>query len=185
MYIPLYQGVLGDFLSGKSTTPPNVTMNNVLKWVRAGSPAQRQVAWNALIGPIKAPQDPGVLQATAGLAAHVDTAARRLLSRLYLDAESTRGDFTADPPADPAWAPLLVAQLRGNLLNLDGARGFSTRRLCVDVLKKLQTLPAYQVLLEAHDQVNAEITNATGANRALAEDLLARINAAIQPYFVN
>jgi hypothetical protein len=176
--------VLGDYLGFQSDTAPNVTLNNVLNWVRAGSDAQRLVAWKAVVTPVHAPADPALLQATPTLGARLDTVARRILQRLYLDDVSLRGSiFTADPPADPQWIPSVLTELRGNLENLDGVRTFPTRRVCVDILKRLQTEEAYDILVEAKAALGVERLKLSPADQALADDLLARIDTAIHPYF--
>ena len=108
------------------------------------------------------------------------------IGRLYIDAANLRGNFTNDPTAtDAALNTAIVAEIRGNLLNVDGVRTFTTRRLTVDVLKKLQTSAAYAVLKEGRDALAMAIPTMTGDTRAQSEDLLARIDKAIQPYFNN
>jgi hypothetical protein len=185
LYIPAYQGVLNAYLSGTSLTAPNTTLNNVLKYVRAGSAAQRTTAFSTAVTPVHAPADAAALAATPGLGARIDTVAHRILQRLYLDPATVRGSFSADPPADPTFLASVLVELRGNIENLDGVRSFPTRRTCVDVLKKLQTQDAYNILVEAKAKLATEKLSLGPADQALADDLLARIDAAIHPYFAN
>ncbi len=68
-------------------------------------------------------------------------------------------------------------------MNVDGVRSYETRRVCVDVLKKLQNASALAILREARDALVAGKVSLTGADLAQAEDLQVRIEKAIQPYF--
>jgi hypothetical protein len=152
--------------------------------VRAGATSDKKVAAYKLASDGLFNVDSSLFT-TPGYGARVDTAARRLLSRLYLDAESTRGDyFKKDPPADAKLTPLVIGHLRENLMNTDKVRTFPTRRAAVDILKKLQIQSAYNVLVEARNWIAFERTTLTGADQALADDLLARIDVAIRPYFI-
>ncbi|MCS6913144.1 MAG: zinc-dependent metalloprotease [Myxococcales bacterium] len=183
---PFYDQVTNDFLEGRSTTAPNNAINRVAQYVRAGAtPAVRMAAWDRLIAPVRVPIAPARLM-IPGLGARADFVARRILSRLYLDAPNLRGTFQADPPAtDPALQAAIVAELRGNLLNLDGVRSFPTRRVAVDILKKLQSSAAHAVLREARDALAMALPGLMGEARAQSEDLLARIDRALSPYFLN
>jgi hypothetical protein len=186
-YTPFYQSVVRDYLTLASTTAPNTTLNNVLQWVRSGTPAQRLAAFHTVIDPVHAAApDPTQPPVSPAVGSRIDTVARRIVSRLYLDAASLRGQyFTADPPADLAYLAALRVELRGNLLNLDGMRTYPTRRVMVDVLKKQQTVEAYNILVEAKDLLAYQRKNLTGTDGALSDDLAARIDAAIHPYFTN
>ena len=94
------------------------------------------------------------------------------------------GTLVPLPPLDPVVGGLLRAELRANLLNLDGFRSFPTRRVSVDALKTWQTLPAYEVLREARVAlVPPAEPPLPGDQQALVEDLLARIQRAVTPYF--
>jgi len=185
---PLYSPVLADYLAARSNVQPNNTLNNVLKYVRAGTAAKRAAAFALVTDGVRAPLDPAAVAALpAGRGARIDGMARKILSRLYLDAAELRGtDFTADPPStDAAFTAALLAELRGNLVNQDRLRSFATRRVCVDILKKLQTQAAYQVLVEARAGLVAERVTLGPIDAALLDDLAARIDAATSPYFTN
>jgi hypothetical protein len=184
-HAPRYTDVLVDYLEGRSSSSPGTTMNNVLKYVRSSPSATvRQNAWQIAVDLLRVPAPPAKLAAYMNYGANVDTMSRRLFARMYLDSSSARGEFAADPPAgDATLQAAVLAQLRANLLNVDAIRSFPTRRACVDVLKKFQTQAAYDALLEARATLTAQRANLTGANLALTDDLIARIEAAIRPYF--
>jgi hypothetical protein len=171
-----------DYLEGRSNVQPNNTLNSVLQWVRAGTPAERLQAWNIAIDGFQAPA-PG--NAAPGYGARADVMAKKLLSRLYLDAANLRGRFNADPPRDAQVTPRLMTELKNNLLNVDAIRSFPTRRVCVDILKKLQTTDALMVLREARAFIEASKVNLSGADLAQTEDLVKRIDIALNPYFTN
>ena len=184
-YGPSYTSVLGDFLSGANPTAPNNTLNNVLKYVRAGSAAQRLDAWQQAIAGLQVPADANKVATVPGYGARVDFAAHRLLARLYLDDASLRGDFTADPAVDAQVTPLVLKELQGNLVNSDNIRTYATRRAMVDILKKMQTQAAYDALVNARATINAGLGALSGSELNDAQDLLARIDEATHPYFTN
>jgi hypothetical protein len=181
-YAPRYQAFLQAFLNGQVGSPPNNSLNGMLQYVKDGSPEQARSAWATVIAPIKVPVAASAL-AKPGYAARVDAAARRVLSRLFLDPPQLRGRFFDDlTPWSAAYADI-YAEVQGNLLNTDGARSFTTRRATVDILKKTQTLAAYNALLSARAQIASARSALTGDAAALTDDLLARIDAATHPYF--
>jgi hypothetical protein len=119
----------------------------------------------------------------AGYGARRDILARRVLSRLWLDPANLRGSITADPLPDPALLALWLPELKGTLLNSDGFRSYPTRRVAVDVLKKMQLLEAQAVLREVRPALVAELGGLAGDARLLHQDLLSRLDAALSPYF--
>jgi hypothetical protein len=185
-YGPGYQDVASEYVNGINPAAPNNTLNNVLKYVRSSPmPAQRIAAWTIASAPVlvgafdtEVAQNPLVGQ-------RIDFLARRLFTRMFLDAASARGGFTADPPigTDPALQAAIIAELRGNLLNLDGFRSYATRRACVDILKRVQLVAAYRTLIEASQMLTAQLPTLSGDQALLAEDLLNRINRANSPYY--
>jgi hypothetical protein len=74
-------------------------------------------------------------------------------------------------------------QLRGYLLDSDGIRSFTTRRMAVDLLKRAQTIEAFEVLREARGLIAVAQLQESGARALETEDLLRRIDRAITPYF--
>ena len=178
---PYYQSVLANFLAGNSG-PPNLSLNGVLAFVRAGNTVDEvNAAWAITMKGLSV--DPAHVPADAMLAARTDFMGRRVLSRLFLDDSSLRGTFTNDPDrSNPVFADMM-AQIQGNLGNADGFRSFRTRRAMVDILKKLQTVQAYDALRSTRDSIAAQRASMTGDQAALTDDLLARIDAATHPYF--
>lgn len=69
------------------------------------------------------------------------------------------------------------------MLNLDGVRTRATRRVAIDILKKLQTYDAYTVLREARDAVDASLPGLSGQARMDAEAQASRLRLATSPYF--
>jgi hypothetical protein len=154
----------------------------VLSFVRAGQDGDPLRAWEIAMADLRAPIAPE-LAADPSTAAAIDRA-----SRLVFDFLLLRGSEATRIQASPSNAAVLVAivnDLRGNLLDLDGIRSFETRRLAVDALKKLQRTDAHRVLVEARAQL-VTLLAAGGLDpdeESRSADLLARIDAAISPYF--
>ncbi len=184
---PGYQKVLGEFLKGTSAGAPNGRLNTLLKWVKAGTPAQRSQAFTYLMSDLRVGGD---LTARGFIPARVDQATANVFARMYLDAPEKRkvagnsGGFLADAPIDATVTPILIAELRGNLVNLDKFRSFATRRIAVAVLKKMQIPAALAVLTEARKTIVAgqpAIVDASDA--AETAELVSRIDAAMNGYF--
>ena len=120
----------------------------------------------------------------AATASLIDGWERRVLSRLVLDDEADRGNFTDDPDAeDPALGPALIAELKAVLMNGDKIRSYKSRRTMVDILKKLQTAAAYGVLRDAKTALEASRASTPAAEVPDLDDLIARITRAITPYY--
>jgi hypothetical protein len=183
---PGYAGVLAQYLKGASPTAPNNTLNRVLKWLKGPNTAQRLAAWKYAIAGLQVGVD---TTANGFNPARVDVAAGRLFARLYLDTPDKRGDannggaFLQDPPVDAAVTPLLLTELKGNLVNSDGFRSYATRRQMVAILKKLQLTPALTALVDARKTIAAARAGMTGSDATLTDELLSRIDAATNNYF--
>lgn len=182
-FIPYYTQVMTAFLAGQIGSPPNVSLNKVLGFVRAGSPADMQAAWTATIANVKVPVAADALKADPNLGRRIDFASRRILGRLFIDPAGARGDYYFDPSPYSPIAPQILAELQGNLANADGIRSFTTRRLTVDILKKMQTSQAYNALRGTRDAIASQRAGLSGDQAALTDDLLSRIDAALHPYF--
>ena len=182
-YIPLYQGFLAQFMSGQSPSAPNNSLNNVLKFVRNGTVQEITAAWNATVAGIKVGGLTTAQATNAAYAARADYMDRRVLSRLFVDDASLRGNFTGNPSfTNPAF-PAMFNEIYGNLVNQDGVRSFTTRRLMVDILSSFQISSAYDALLQARAAIAQQRSGLTGSSAELTDDLLARIDAATHPYF--
>ncbi|MBZ4397991.1 zinc-dependent metalloprotease [Myxococcus sp. AS-1-15] len=157
-------------------------LNATLQWARSGVEVDQTYAYDVAIAavrpPLAVPPDAG-----PGYGAVADDLARRVLSRLYLDPLAARGSFTATPGEDSAITPQVLADIHGILINVDGVRGFQSRRAMVDILKNMQSLPAYVALRQGRDAVQAQLGTLSGTELIQAEDLLARIQAALSPYY--
>jgi hypothetical protein len=154
----------------------------VLSFVRAGEGNDPLRAWELAMLDLRAPISPALASDPAAAAA-VDRASRLVFD--FLLGRGSKATTVRGAPIDPAVQSAIVADLRGNLLNLDGVRSFTTRRVVVDVLKKLQRTDAHLVLLEARAQLAGRLAagGMTPEETSLTADLLARIDAAVDPYF--
>lgn len=165
-------------------------------FVQGGVTEEALHGWDALIEPVRVRAAAGAPAQDPGSGAVADAVMRRILRLLFV--ETGAFDVITKPPSNPAVVASILAELRGNLLNLDGVRSFQTRRLCVDILKQMQTLAAYRVLLDTRDELAAALDDGSAGGgaigdgagraldpdeRALTLDLLARIERAISPYF--
>lgn len=171
-------------VAGIAGLPSDVALNLSAQYVRASTTAQTRLhAFDVLMYGSRAPLAPEVLASSPRYASVADSMARRIFQRLYLDPTSSRGLFTADPPVDALLTPAILEQLRANLLNVDGVRSYPTRRVVVDVLKKLQRYEAYAILREAREALTAARPGLSGNELLAADDLASRIDRALSPYF--
>jgi hypothetical protein len=143
----------------------------LLGYVTHGDYATANQALELMLDQVGAPLDPSLLADPSFLAAGSDTMLRYLISSL--DGNGLVGDR-------------IDAQVEAVILNRDGARGWKTRRLTVDLLKQRQTTAAYRLLLDARDQLGAQVAagDYDGDELLQAQDLLARIDHAVDPYFI-
>jgi hypothetical protein len=185
LYGPQYTQVAQAFLTGKSGTAPNTTANNLLKYVRNGTPAQASAAWAIAFNGISAPISATLLASSPVYGAAADVLSRRILNRLWLDAATLRGDFTADPPKTAAIVLPAISEAKGSLMNADAVRSYTSRRASVDLLKYFQVTQAYQVLSDGRPVIAATLPTLTGNDALLTQDLVSRIDAATSPYFVH
>jgi hypothetical protein len=157
-------------------------VNYVLDFARgAGSDDVAVNAYNAAMAPAHAPIAPENI-AKPGYAETADGLARRVLTRLYLDPEALRGYVSFDP-SSPAVVAAALQDLSDNLTNVDNIRSFETRRVCVDILKKMQSNEAFAALRASRTTVATARAALSGEEAALTDDLLQRIDRALSPYF--
>jgi Met-zincin len=181
-YVDLFVFQLGfppDFLDYYGLT------DGLLAYSRAGSEEQATEALSIALDRGKAPVDPAAASADPRYGPSADALAIYVLKRLWLDAQDFRG-YISNDPFYPGVYELSLAQLRQLVKNADNVRSFESRRTAVDILKKFQTLEAYQGLVEAKGALQAQVAAGVFAGGELlkANDLLARIEQAITPYFV-
>jgi hypothetical protein len=182
-WIPIYNTAIERFLRGETQLVPSAnTLNTLLAYVRAGSSsAIRREAFDAAFSPVTSLSPPGM----GRLGARVDFWSGALQRRLFLDPpaarRSSRNAIVNDPQLalDPELGALVFAQQGGYLRNTNTVTSFFNRRTSVDVLKKIQLLPAYSELVQAREAI-AETADPSDLE---TRDLLSRIDAAINPYF--
>lgn len=105
------------------------------------------------------------------------------LARLFLDAPITRGLFTADPILDSSLFAPLLTEIEGVLFNRDGIRSYRSRRAMVDILKKLQIDRAHRALREAKTALEASRATVPPNEAFDLDNLIARVERAISPYY--
>lgn len=86
-------------------------------------------------------------------------------------------------PQDPSAVAKIAADGKAVLADTSGTYNFETRRLVVNALKAAQNDQAYFALNDARDALNAKLAEMSPSDRALTQELVARITAAITPYF--
>jgi hypothetical protein len=155
-------------------------MNGLLGYARATADAAlARTVLDAALGKGKAP---ALATLTPAQAANADLLATRVLKRLFLDAPAARGAIRNDP-ALAAFVADARAQAGQILTNADKIRSFESRRAMVDLLKKMQSNDAYNLLVTSKASIVALRPSLTGGEAALTDELLSRIDAAINPYF--
>jgi hypothetical protein len=176
--IPQYTSFTSALLAGQfapQVAPLIVQLfgTELLGYARRGTAAEAATAWNAALDGARSPL------ASPAAAPAADALSAAVFDELYLH---TTGAITA-APSDPGVVAAIAADGKALLINSDGARSFATRRLVVDALKKAQNQSAFLALRDARDAITAALPGLSSSDRALTEDLLARITAAISPYF--
>lgn len=134
-------------------------------------------AYEELFFPIRSPfNDPFMAQ-------NADDITRRLLILMWQ--EGSVYDRIFGPPTNPMVLEPMTYDLGAIAEDPTQRHDFDTRRMAVDLLKRLQTEQAFMVLLEANNQVSEYMASQPLDDHqlALTEDLLARIEQACDPYF--
>jgi len=147
------------------------------------APEQRVDAVNIALDRARAPlSDEDASEPSRVLAANA--IAEKVLRRLVLDDPARRGLISFDP-TDPAVIALVSEQAGAMLRNDDGVRTFELRRTAVDTLERLQAGSALLELRAARDAIAAELEggDVPTDEAPYVEDLLARIDKALEPYF--
>jgi Met-zincin len=180
-WIPLYQSIIDPFLDGSSPfIPSGYTINSLLAYARAGATLQDRLdAFDGAFDPVT-----GLTPPTVNIPVRVDFWGNFLQKRLFLDPESARASqansITNDPSLSNATIRAqILGELSGYLNNSNASMSYASRRNTVDILKKVQVTDAYAALVQAR----ANIAGNAPPNDLLAQDLIKRIDAAINPYF--
>ncbi|MBU8897093.1 zinc-dependent metalloprotease [Corallococcus sp. M34] len=155
--------------------------NREFGFIRAGDAGTQAYAYDIAMAQVRPPL--AVPDDIPGYGARADFLATRILSRLYLDPAGARGSFVNNPANTQPLTARVIGDLSGIVLNVDGIRSPASRRTAVDILKTHQSLAAYSALRTAKDTLVARLPTLTGDELLRTEDLLARINAAISPYY--
>ncbi len=136
-------------------------------YARGGDATESITAWSALVGGFCdfAGANPG---------------ADAVCGYWFRDIVRPRGAISF-PITDANVLAQVATDGRNTITNAD--RDFAVRRAAVDALKSLQNLGSYEALLAARDTLTTQLPALTGAQAALTRDLLARVDAAITPYF--
>ena len=184
-FLPLYQGSLQRFLAAGSNSllaPGNLTPHIRL----AASPAVRLEAYQGTFGPLRAQPLPP--DAHPSFVPRLNAVTQLALRQLFLDMQPGQ-TVPAGQPAPGALPPstpvvtAAIADLHPLLVNADGLRFASTRRLVVDVLKRFQHPAAFAALEEARAQIAAVQGELSGVAAVENKDLLNRIDRALASYF--
>jgi Met-zincin len=161
-------------------------LNEILGFARDAdfvSAADRLFAAELALGRAAVPLDPADA-AVALVVSQANAMAEFVLRRAVLDPPELRGFSTFDI-SDPDVIAFLCQQARRMATNEDGARAFQLRRAAVDVLEGFQNDAALLELRAARDTVSEALSTGAvpAADVPLTEDLLARMEAALTPYY--
>lgn len=176
--IPQYTDFTSFLLAG--LFPPDLAQlivqlfgTELIAYARTGTPEEAAAAWTAALDGARAPlADPSIGPAADALAAAV-------FDELYLH---TTGENTTFP-SDPGVLAAIADDAKAILVDGDHTHSFATRRLIVDALKKAQNQRAFLALRSARDTIAANLDALGETDRALTQDLLARVDRALSPYF--
>jgi hypothetical protein len=157
----------------------------LMLFVRTAPAAQQRLAaWRIAIERIRVAVPPGPEPG------RVDLVARTVVTRLFPDPPAAAAGATAPTtpfqtpfPPDPALAQEVAQELKANILATAPLRTPATRRVSVTALRRLQTVDGYRALREARTQLAVTQPQAMGDEQLVVEDLIARIDKALAPYF--
>jgi hypothetical protein len=186
-FIPTFRNALAPFLAGSknSFVSPSLLAPH-LRLARAA--AARAEAYEGVFGPLRAPTPPAMDPVPLSFSARVNAATQIALRQLFIGPQPGQTVAPGQPPpaAPPPPEPVLsaaIVDLRGFVVDGSGLRNGSTRRLAVDVLKRLQAPAAYLALSDARDLVAAQLAGLSGVAAVDTKDLLARIDRTLGGYF--
>jgi hypothetical protein len=182
-WAPMYQKGTAAVL--RMQEPERVGLNNLAGFLRKGSPPDQARAWEALREPFKIGQDVTMNEvAYPGYTERLNLIQEVVLERLFFDKKEQRGEIVDDPEIEGPALAVFTGDLKNTITNSDKIRSWTVRRRSVDVLKKMQVQPAYQALLDARDALVAGRPGLPSIEEvSLTDDLIARVERAIRPYF--
>jgi len=189
---PTYGYLLGLLLDGIIPPSPaldwwlDTYLNTTLEFARdAGTvaPTDRTLAIAIALDRTAVPMS-AADRSTPAVVARANAWGEHVLRRIALDDPSLRGNMMADV-SDPGVVALVAAQAGRMLRNEDGVRTPPLRRAAVDVLERLQADAGLLELAASRDAVQAELSGGglPPADVPFVEDILARIQRALTPYF--
>jgi hypothetical protein len=162
--------------------------DGLLAYARAGASEDQAVdALKIALDRGAAPVDPGSVSSDPYFGPSADALSIYVLKRLWTDPEELRASYITNDPFYVGVYQSSLDQLRQIVKNADNVRSFGSRRAAVDILKKFQTLDAYQALVDAKGLLQTQLAGGQIAAGDVLEanDLVARITAATTPYFVH
>jgi len=183
-HIPVYTATTRQLLDGELPliVLPQIIHDqggSLLGFVRAGTPAQAVAAWAAALEGARPPLSPADLANDPGLGPRAEALTAAIFRELLI---APQARITT-----PVHIPAVLAAIAhdGELVleNVDGVRTYPTRRMVIDALSNAQALEAYLALLAAREALVAQLPGLGPDDRALTRDLIARLDAAIDPYF--
>ncbi len=183
-HIPRYQSLAYWVLNGW-ISPESLDLytryygTSLLAYIRTGSPAEAASAWHAALDGARAPIDPSVLASNPSYGAGADA----LSAFVYRDLFLTPQGRVRALPTNPVVLSQIAADGKNIILNVDGVRTYSTRRIVIDALKRAQNDDALVALISSRDALAASLPTLGAADQALTRELIARIDAATSPYF--
>ena len=184
-FLPQYRASLQKFLAAGSNSL--LAPGNLAPHIRlAASPAVRLEAYQGTFGPLRAQPLPS--DAHPSFVSRLNFVTQVALRQLFLDTQPGQSAPAGQPPpgALPPSPPVLtaaIADLHPLLVDADGLRFASTRRLVVDVLKRFQHPAAFAALEDARAQIAAVQADLSGVAAVENKDLLNRIDRALASYF--
>ena len=186
---PGYAKLVDDLLHGRASGL-DLTFERIwriTKYIRAGTPEQRQAAWNFAMGAVKHPIDEAKATASGNRDYYVgvaDALADVMVRNLFVDPLPYRGYIQANVPAnDAALMALVTAELRGSLVNVPFQRSYPTRRTVIDALFVMQQADAYQALVDARVQLVNQKASYPAPHGVMTDDLIRRVDVMTNPYF--
>ena len=179
-FITMLRGLWG---AGLSTTWVDWYTDGVLTFVRSGAQDEALRALAFLVEETTAAADADQANLDAA-----DFVWRRAIMRTYLLPPFWPGRFgietEAAPPVDVQVEAAFATELAATVTDAASVRSFETRRTAVDALVAMQSITGYRTLRAARMALATHLTTVTDADEQLyTEDLLARIDASLSPYF--
>jgi Met-zincin len=178
--IPRYRGLVDQMITGQ--LPPGFAASVVrgvgrelFAYVRTGTSEEAGAAWSAALDRLRAPLSADELAANPALGRTADAMSGAVFQSIY--------QLFRAAPTDPAVIEAIAHDGEAVLVNGDHVRSFATRRAVVDALKLAQNTPAFLALTRARAAIAASLGGLSPTDLALTQDLLARIDSALAPYF--